>query len=328
MIQVALQEPGRFVINQASEPVAAAGEALVRIERIGVCGTDIHAFHGRHPFIKYPVVLGHELAGTIIQSPANDRGISVGDKVSVEPFRPCGECHACRIGKPNCCQNMYVIGVHGDGGMQPILAAPLERVHRSSKLSLDQLALIEPLSIGAHAVLRSGLTRGEPVLIVGAGPIGIAAIHFASIGGGAVTVVEPNDARRRWVGEVCAVEAIAAPDGRQFDVVIDATGHPQAMEQSFHHVAYGGRLVFVGVIKARIAFDDALLHAKEITLLASRNSHQQFPGIIRLVEDGRFDPQAWITHRLPLEDVPSRFEQVVAAPGVVKIVIDVGANLS
>ncbi len=176
MLQIVLEQPGRFISVQADPPARPAAEALVRVHRVGVCGTDLHAFAGRQPFFSYPRILGHELGVEVIEVPPNDRGIKPGDHCAVEPYLSCGHCHACRIGKPNCCEHLQVLGVHTDGGMRAFLAVPVDRLYKSERLSLDQLALVETLGIGAHAVARSGLQAGEEVLVVGAGPIGLAVV--------------------------------------------------------------------------------------------------------------------------------------------------------
>jgi 2-desacetyl-2-hydroxyethyl bacteriochlorophyllide A dehydrogenase len=215
-----------------------------------------------------------------------------------------------------------VLGVHVDGGMRGLLAVPLERLHPSKHLTYDQLALVETLGIGAHAVARSGLQPGEGVLVVGAGPIGLAVVQFAVAAGGRVRVQEVSESRRAFA-ERFGVETLAAPDGRLADLVFDATGNPQSMEASFERVAHGGRLVFVGLVQARIGFDDPLFHRREITLLASRNSCNDFPGIIRLIEAGRIDTTPWITHRLGLSSVPDQFAALREQPGLVKAMIEV-----
>ena len=306
MQQIILEQPGRFIQHDAPPPVAGEGEALVRIRRVGVCGTDYHAFQGHQPFFTYPRILGHEMSAEVVEAPANSRGLKPGVKCAVEPYLSCGDCHACRNGKRNCCESIRVLGVHIDGGMQTLLAVPLERLHPSASLSFDQLALVEPLSIGAHAVARSGLRPGEEVLVVGAGPIGLAVTQFALAAGGHVRVLEINPARREFAARF-GVEILDRPDDRLADVVFDATGNATAMEQSLSRVAFGGRLVFVGLVQSSVALDDVLFHRREVTLLASRNSLDDFPRIVRMIEQGQIDTAPWITHRLGLAEVPVRF---------------------
>lgn len=306
MKQIVLERPGRFVAVDADAPIRHHDEALVRVHRVGVCGTDLHAFAGQQPFFTFPRILGHELGVEVIEAPANDRGIKPGDRCAVEPYLSCGECHACKIGKRNCCERLKVLGVHMDGGMRPLLAVPIDRLHKSARLSLDQLALVEALGIGAHAVARSGLRAGEEVLVVGAGPIGLAVVQFALAAGGRVRVLEINPARREFMARL-GLETLAYPDDRLAEVVFDATGSAVAMEQSFSRVAHGGRLVFVGLVQGSLSIDDPLFHRRETTLLASRNSLDDFPRIIQMIEQGLIDTTPWITHRMSLAEVPATF---------------------
>jgi 2-desacetyl-2-hydroxyethyl bacteriochlorophyllide A dehydrogenase len=322
MLQIILQEPGQFHAQDVAEPTAGPQQALVRIRRIGVCGTDLHAFAGRQPFFSYPRVLGHELGVEVLEVPENDRGIQVGDRCAIEPYISCGTCHSCRQGKTNCCEELQVLGVHSDGGMQPLYSVPVELLHKSETLTLDQLALVETLGIGEHAIVRSGLQAGEDILIVGAGPIGLAALQFAQAAGGNVRVLELNDSRRAFV-EGLGVETLAKPDDRLFDIVLDATGNKQAMESAFQYVAFGGRLVLVGIIQDDISFHDPLFHRREMTLLSSRNSAGAFPKIIRMIEEGKIDTDPWITHRLGLADVPGDFPNLREQPNLVKAMIEV-----
>ena len=322
MRQLVLKEPGRFAIEEAPEPVPRAGEALLRARRVGVCGTDYHAYEGKQPYFTYPRILGHELAVEVVEAPANEFGIRAGDRCAVEPYLSCGACHACRIGKPNCCERIQVLGVHTDGGMRELFAVPLDRLHRSESLTFDQLVLVEPFGIGAHAVQRSQLKPGEEVLVVGAGPIGLAITQFARAAGGRVRVLEINPARRSFA-ERLGVEILAEPDEELSEVVFDATGSVAAMEKSFERVAHGGRLVFVSVVQSAVRFDDPLFNRREMTLLSSRNSVGEFPPILRMIEDGRIETAPWITHRLSMDDVPRRFPDLPREKNCIKAVVEV-----
>jgi threonine dehydrogenase-like Zn-dependent dehydrogenase len=288
MKQVMLEKPRCLVAGDAVPPVAGPGEALLRIHRVGVCGTDFHAFHGRQPFFTYPRVMGHELGAEVVETPANDRGIAVGDHCTVEPYLNCGKCAPCRSGHYNNCEDIRVLGVHSDGGLREFLAAPVDHIYKSPRLSFDQLALVEPLSIGAHAVMRSGLGPGEHALVVGAGPIGVAITQLAMAAGARVQVLETSAYRRALVKRL-GVEALAAYDDSSADVVIDATGNPASMAQSFSRARFGGRIVWVGIVPATVPVDDPLFHHRELTLLASRNSAGHFPRVIRMIEEGVID---------------------------------------
>jgi len=322
MRQIVLEQPGTFRERSVEPPRQPGDEVLVRIRRVGVCGTDLHAFAGRQPFFSYPRVLGHELGVEVIEAPPNRQGIGKGDKCAVEPYVNCGTCHACLRGKPNCCERLQVMGVHRDGGMQELFSVPARLLHKSEKLTLDQLALIETLGIGAHAVERSGLREGDEALIVGAGPIGLAVFSFAKLTGAKVRILELQEDRRRFVERLGAA-TLAEPDKQLADVVFDATGNPQAMEATFEYVAHGGRIVFVGLVQGRLSFDDSNFHRRETTLLSSRNSCGDFPRIIQLIESGDLDTSPWITHRMELSEVPAKFAELRGYRDLVKAVIQV-----
>src|ERR1700722_17508867 len=306
MRRILLKAPGEFVDLMVPRPVPSSGQALVRVHRVGVCGSDFHALAGRHPIYTYPRVLGHELSGEIVEVPENTRGLRPGDRCAIEPYISCGQCRTCKVGRTNCCEQLRLLGVHVDGGMQGFLGVPIGLLHKSELLSLDQLALVETLGVGAHAGNRSQLRAAEEVLVVGGGPIGLAACQFAPALGATVVVIEINDWRRQSAHRL-GLEALPAPDGRLADVVLDATGSAAVMAESLNHVAPGGRLVFVGLTRDPVRIDDALLHRREITLYASRNSCGQFPSIIRLLEENQINTAPWITDRIGLDEVPARF---------------------
>jgi 2-desacetyl-2-hydroxyethyl bacteriochlorophyllide A dehydrogenase len=321
MRQILLAAPGKFVERQVARPGASPGEALVRIRRVGVCGSDFHALAGRHPIYTYPRVLGHELSGEVVEIPENSQGIRVGDRVAINPYINCGSCRACVQERTNCCEQLRLYGVHVDGGMQGFLSVRLDLLHKSTTLSLDQLALIETLGIGAHAVNRSGLKKGESALVIGAGPIGLGVMQFAQIAGAHVRAIEHSPLRRKFT-EQMGVEALAQADGQLADVVFDATGSSESMGKSLQNVAAAGRLVYVGLTKDPISIDDALLHRREITVYASRNSSGQFPRIIRMIEEGRLDTTPWITDRMALTEVPRRLQELPGKPSLIKALVE------
>ena len=284
----------------------------MRVHRVGVCGTDFHAFQ---VFFTYPRVIGHELGAEVVQAPPNDRGIVAGDRCSVEPYLNCGKCAPCRSGHYNNCEDIRVLGVHADGGLREFLAVPVGHVCTSSRLSFGQLAVVEPLSIGAQAVMRSGLRAGEVALVVGAGPIGVAVTQLALAAGARVRVLETNAYRRALV-ERLGVVALETLDESLADVVIDATGNPSSMAQSFSRARFGGRIVWVGIVQGAVPVDDPLFHHRELTLLASRNSAGHFFRLIRMIEEGVIDTSSWITDRLSFDEVPARFEEVTQREGL------------
>lgn len=321
MKQVVLQQPGLLVREDADVPSPEPGEALLRVHRVGVCGTDFHAFHGRQAFFSYPRIMGHELAAEVVAVPPNARGVPVGARCTVEPYLNCGKCRPCREGHYNNCENIRVLGVHADGGMREFLAVPLDHVFTSSRLTFDQLAVVEPLSIGAQALMRSGLSARELLVVIGAGPIGVAISQLALAAGARVRIIE-TEAHRRERLRALNVEVYEQSNDESADVVIDATGNPDSMARSFSRARFGGRVVWVGIVKSAVPVDDPLFHHRELTLYASRNSSGHFPRIIRMIENGEIDTSIWITNRLALEDVPGEFENVIRHQGL-KTVIDV-----
>ena len=337
MLSISLDQPGHFSAQtDAPEPTPGPGEALVRVHRIGVCGTDLHAFAGRQPFFAFPRILGHELGVEIVDPGDVPGDLQAGDRCSVEPYLNCGHCVACRHGKPNCCASLRVMGVHIDGGMRPLLCVPAHKLHKSATLDYEQLALIETLGIGAHAVERAAPTAADFVLVIGAGPIGLSVVPFAVESGARVAVMDLAQDRLDFCQRECpSIHRVTAGpdaidqlkvigDGDLPTVVIDATGNPKSMASTFELVSPGGRIVFVGLFQGDVSFNDPNFHRREITLMASRNALPgTFRSIINLVEAGKLDPRRWITHRTTLADVPTTFPTFPGAPGLVKAMIEV-----
>lgn len=273
--------PGTLAIERRAVPELGPGDALVRPRRVGICGTDYHIFEGKHPFLSYPRVIGHELAVEVVRAPAGS-GLETGDICVVNPYLSCGRCVACRKGKPNCCANISVLGVHQDGGMTSLLRVPARNLIRAGGLTLDQCAGVEFLAIGAHAVRRAAVASDDRVLVVGAGPIGLGVALFARAAGASTSVIDRDLERAETAAAIAALTVIpavpdtlyaaAAPSSDGFDVVFDATGNRQAMEAAFDLVAHGGRYVLVGVINDSITFVDADFHRKEMSLYGSRNA--------------------------------------------------------
>jgi 2-desacetyl-2-hydroxyethyl bacteriochlorophyllide A dehydrogenase len=338
MKTLVLQQPGQLIITD--RPVLTElprGHALVQVKRVGICGTDWHAYRGKQPFFSYPRVLGHELA-VVVESVNDDNSdIKRGDLCAVEPYLNCGTCIACRRGKTNCCTHLKVLGVHTDGGMTEKIVIPTHKLHRSNRLSPEQLALVETLGIGCHAVSRAKIEAGENVLIIGAGPIGLSVIPFVQSAGGRPIVADLSKDRLDAARTLMKVEStlLAGPDlidrvKEQTDqdlptVVIDATGHPGSMQSTFDLVAPGGRIVFVGLFQGDVTFNDPNFHRRETTLLASRNAlGNDFKRIIDLIETGRVDTTPWITHRCSLEQFPQRINEWIKPESkVLKAMIEV-----
>lgn len=329
------EAPGQLSLAERALPARAAGEVLVRIRRVGVCGTDYHIFGGTQPYLSYPRVMGHELAGEVVEADAGS-GFGAGDRVCILPYLSCGECVACRRDKPNCCMRIAVLGVHRDGGLAEYISVPASAVIPVSELTLEQAAMVEFLAIGRHAVVRGDTRAGQRALVVGAGPIGMAVALFASDMGAEVSVVEGRPERALFCREKLGVrdtfapgpdlrEQLAAATADEFyDVVFDATGNRAAMEAGFGFLAHGGTYVLVSIVQGAISFEDPEFHKRETSLHGSRNAtREDFEAVIEAMRAGRVPTDALHTHSAPLEAVPGTLPRwAEAGAGVIKAIVE------
>lgn len=340
MKAIQLEKPQSFRFIEVSEPPSPGpGEALVRIHRIGICGTDYGGFLGKMPFYSYPRIPGHELGVEVIAIGAEVTNVKVGDRCAVEPYINCQRCYSCRRGLTNCCESHQTLGVMCDGGMCERMILPARKLHVSKKLSMEQLALVETLAIGCHAVDRGELRAGEHALIIGAGPIGLSAIEFVKVTGAKCIVMDLNEERLRFCRERMGVDytIVSRGDGSELsalqeitrgqlaDVVIDATGSNKSMSGAMQYCAFGGRLVYVGITQQEVSFPHApVMHRRQLTLLASRNALSgDFSRIISLIEDGRINTDPWITHRVPFAQLIEEFPGWLRPEsGVIKAVVE------
>ncbi len=335
MKTVICDRPGSLSLIDRPAPRPAAGEALLRIRRIGVCGTDYHILGGQQPYLSYPRVMGHELGAEVVEAPAGS-GLTPGMVVVVIPYLSCGTCRACRRGFTNCCRRISVLGVHQDGGMAEYLAVPTTNLIAAPELSLDQAAMVEFLAIGAHGIRRAAITPEDRVLVVGAGPIGMAALIFARARGAEVTVMDLRadrlDFSRAQLGASAVVTASpnaeaelkALTDDEFFDVVIDATGHLPSIRRGLSFVGHGGRYVLLSIVQDEIGFPDPEFHKRETTLLASRNAlPEDFAEVIRQITSGRVPTAALATHRAPLASAPEAMPAWSSPQaGVIKAILE------
>jgi 2-desacetyl-2-hydroxyethyl bacteriochlorophyllide A dehydrogenase len=327
-------KPHQFDYASMEIPISKAGETLLKIERIGICGTDLHAYEGTQPFFNYPRILGHELAASIIETKAT--GFAVGEKVTIIPYFNCGKCIACRMHKENCCARINVFGVHIDGGMREFVCVPDYALVKSDGLSYDELALVEPLAIGAHGVKRAAVVTGEFVLVIGAGPIGLGTMEFAKIAGGKVIVMDINEDRLRFCKQNVMVDftinAIAEDvlgklkkitNNDMPTVIIDATGSLKAINNAFQYLGNGGRYVLVGLQKGEITFNHPEFHKRESTLMSSRNATRaDFEHVVASMKKGLVKPTTYITHQVHFDKVKDNFESWLnPATGVIKAMI-------
>ena len=286
MKAIQLEKPQHFREIDVPEPERPGhGEALVRVHRVGICGTDYSGYLGKMPFFSYPRIPGHELGVEVVEVGAEVDNVRAGDHCSVEPYINCQKCYSCTRGHTNCCENHHTLGVHCDGGLRPYFIVPARKLHISRRLTLDQLALVETLAIGCHAIQRGHPQPGETILIIGAGPIGLSVLEFAKLSGARTIVLDINPQRLAFVCEKMGIEETIQAHGDDADiktftdmtagklgnVVIDATGNNKSMGRAINFVGFAGRLVYVGITTQEISFTHPMMHRREMTLLASRN---------------------------------------------------------
>jgi alcohol dehydrogenase len=323
-----LFEPRQWREIEMDEPgIPGPGEALVRVHRVGVCGTDYAGYLGKMPFFSYPRIPGHELGVEVVSVGDGVDQVQPGDTCAVEPYINCQKCPACLRGFTNCCQHHQTLGVHCDGGLRPLFIVPARKLHVSKRLSMDQLALVETLAIGCHAVNRAKPQSNDTVLVIGAGPIGLSVVEFARLSGARTIVMDLQEQRLDFVKEnLAGVETLIATsdgselnslweltEGRGAEVVVDATGHAGSMGRALEFCAFAGRLVYVGITQGSITFQHApVMHRRELTLLASRNAlASEFRQIIEWIEAGQIKTDPWISHRTAFLDLPGTFETLM-----------------
>jgi len=304
--------PGKFALIERSRPeTAPEGWVLVDISAAGICGTDYHIFQGKHPFLTYPRVIGHELSGRVAETTAT---WEAGAQVVINPYLACGKCRACLRGKPNCCMKIEVLGVHRDGGICERIAVPAGNLYAASDLGPEAAAMVEFLAIGAHAVRRGDTGKDDRVLVAGAGPIGLGAALFARARGAEVHLLDTAQARldqAERLGFFNLHLAIGAEFDEGFDVLFDATGNAAAIEAGFAHVAHGGSYVLISVVQDRISFADPEFHKREARLIGSRNATEEdFMAVMAAFRTGAINPELLLSERISVSDLPLRLPEL------------------
>lgn len=337
MKAVVCRSPGDLALEERPEPGRPhSGWALVAVSHVGICGTDYHIFEGKHPFLAYPRIMGHEVSGTVVET-GEGVDLAIGEAVIINPYLACGKCIACRHGKPNCCVRIEVLGVHRDGAMCEKILVPAQNLYPASGLSLADAAAVEFLAIGAHAVRRSGAEPGARTLVIGAGPIGLGTALFARIAGLDVTLLDMSTERLDFAASelgftildgsrAAAADLVRKATGDEgFDVVFDATGNTRSVQSAFAHVAHGGTLVLVSVVKDDIAFSDPEFHKREMTVVGSRNAlRADFEHVAASIRDGTVPLAKLVTHHTTLGDTPGDLARWAhEKSGLIKAVIEV-----
>ena len=340
MRAIRLDEPKHFSYVDVDEPDSpAAGQALVRTHRMGICGTDYSGYLGKMPFFRYPRIPGHELGVEVLAIGTGVTNVRAGDRCSVEPYMNCGTCYACRRGNGNCCENLNVIGVMVDGGLCERFLTRADKLHPSEKLSFEQLALVETLAIGCHATDRGAPDQDDHVLIIGAGPIGLATLEFTRLTGARITVMDMAESRLEFCkktygiphtivfrGDGSELEQMRGiTGGDMYQAVTDATGNNRSMGHAVNYLAHTGELIYVGITTDEVSFPHPAMHRREATIKGSRNAlPRDFTRIIRLIEDGTINTNPWITHRTRFDQLVDQFESYLRPEaGVIKAVIQV-----
>lgn len=335
MKYIVCEKPGLFSLKEKEKPTRKANHALLKIKQVGICGTDLHAYGGNQAFFTYPRVLGHELAAEIVEIDDNEQGLGVGEKVIIMPYLSCQKCIACRNGKTNCCTNISVLGVHSDGGMQEYITVPNDILIPAGNLSISEIALVEPLAIGAHAIRRANLQKGESIVVVGCGPIGIGLMKLAQMDGIRVIALDVNKERLQYAKDKIEVDAVvhvldnpvekvkALTNGELATAVFDATGNQRALESGIDYMAHGGRYILVGLSKGSLTFTHPAIHSKETTIMCSRNAtFEDFRRVRTALESGAFPTDSFITHRVHFSEMIVAFDSwLKPETGVIKAMV-------
>lgn len=327
MKALAVEAPGAARVVTRPEPTPAAGEALLRVAYAGLCGTDLATFVGRNPLVSYPRVIGHEISGTVVDVAPNVDRSWLRRRVAVNPYKHCGACSACQIGRPNACRRNETLGVQREGALAELVAVPVERLVPSDRLPLDVLALVEPFSIGMHVVVRTGVAAADTVLVIGCGGVGIGAVAAAASRGARVIALDVDAGKRALAGEFGADAAVdataddasdrirALTSGEGPSVAIEAAGLPATYRFALDVVASGGRVGCLGWVKGDVPIEARQIVFKELTIFGSRNATGELGEVVQLFEAGRVDPLRVVTDRVSLDAAPAAMTRWASAPG-------------
>lgn len=306
-------------------------QVLIKVKRVGICGSDMHIYHGTNPLATYPRVIGHEIAGEVISIGSDVKSIQVGDRVAIEPIRYCRQCYACRKGRTNVCSRLSVLGVHEDGGMQEFLVIDEKQAHKAaSSIDWDNLVLAEPYTIGAQAIWRGNVQRGDTVLIQGCGPIGICILEMAKLTGSQVIMTDLNQERLAFalkngadfvvnVAEEPVLERIfSITDGEGANVVIDAVCLPSTFEISIESASSAGTIVVLGFDEKPSEISQLPITKKELTIAGSRLQTNQFPKVVQLINEKKLANDGLITHKFQLSEIKDAIRFIENNPNEVR----------
>jgi threonine dehydrogenase-like Zn-dependent dehydrogenase len=335
MKAIELEEPGHAVVRDVEEPRAKEDEVLLQVRRIGLCGSDLNSYRGKNPLVSYPRIPGHEIAATVID-PGSHKEWAAGTQVTLSPYAACGRCAACERGRPNACRDNQTLGVQCDGALKERIAVRASKLYRAN-LSLKELCLVEPLTVGFHAVGRGRVTAEDTVAVFGCGGVGLGVVAGAAYRGARVIGVDLDDAKLETARKAGAADGINSKtgdvhaqlmeltDGRGPDVVIEAIGSPATYRAAVEEVAYAGRVVYIGWAKEEVAYETRHFVHKELDILGSRNAMpEDFRAVIGMLEAKRFPVEAAVTHMVPFEETPRILEEWSREPTrFTKIMVEV-----
>jgi 2-desacetyl-2-hydroxyethyl bacteriochlorophyllide A dehydrogenase len=321
MKYIRLEQPGRLSLEEKESPVRSFGNVLLKVKAVGICGTDLHAYQGTQPFFDYPRVLGHELATEIVETSESTARLSVGDRVVIMPYVSCLQCQACAAGQKNCCERLKVLGVHTDGGMQELISVPERLLIPANDLSVEEISIVEPLSIGAHALRRSRVTKDQSIVVIGCGPIGIGIIQLAKYIGAHVIAIDTNEHRLTLAKEKFGADDVINGEQSPFDklkelkggnlsdIVFDATGRKTVIESTVDYMRHGGTIVLVGLTNGPLTFHNPTIHRKEASLLCSRNATMEdFEFVMNVLRQKKFNVSSYITRQEDYQSIVSDFD--------------------
>jgi threonine dehydrogenase-like Zn-dependent dehydrogenase len=333
MKAVSLTAPGEASVIEIDEVGKHGGDLLLQVEMVGLCGTDLNSFRGLNPLVNYPRVIGHEISATVVEGTAR---VPAGTRVTVSPYTSCGRCASCRRGRPNACQNNQTFGVQRDGALTEWIRVPEEKVYPST-LDLKSLCLVEPLTVGVHAVARGQVTSSDTVVVMGCGGVGLGAIAGAAFRGAHTIAVDLDDTKLQTAKAAGARTLIHSgrenlherlselTDGLGPDVIIEAIGLPQTFRAAVDEVAFTGRVVYIGYAKEPVCYETKLFVQKELDLRGSRNAlPEDFREVITLLESGRFPVDAAVSAIVPMAEAPAMLREWSRRPAdFTKIMVNV-----
>ena len=328
MKAIVISAPNQIEIREVPMPEAKAGEALLKVKYVGICGADVASFTGNQPFTTYPRIPGHEFSAEIVSIPENDKGLKPGDIVTCNPYFNCGECYSCKRGFVNCCTDNQTMGVQRDGAFCEYIAMPIERIYPGGGLSAQELALIEPFSISQHAISRATIKKTDKVLVVGAGPIGLFALLAAKQLCSQIVVSDILDNRLDLAKEYGADAVINVhthslsafveefTDGNGFDVCIEACGAPETFLECINSAAFAANIILIGNGKKETNFLHSILLKKELNVHGSRNALKaDFLNNIDLVGSGKVDVMKMVSGIYEMDDALSAFQALAHNDG-------------